>query len=108
MKSLSQSLEKKSLNYAFLRNLFPSVALTLPSAGIFRCYMRAFPKDFLNWGNYSVDLKVFQQTSYIDCIADESDIVSFTVATKQRALGAYMGREPGDITPVFVFTENKL
>ena len=66
------------------------------------------PKDFLNWGNYSLDLKVYQQTSYIDCIADESDIVSFTVATKQRALGAYMGREPGDVTPKFDFTENKL
>lgn len=68
----------------------------------------SIPANFLNWGNYSVDLLAIQQTNSIECLVDESDIVSFTVAVKQVSLGGYMGREPGDVTPKFDFVENKL
>lgn len=66
------------------------------------------PSNFLNWGNYSVDLLAIQQTNTIECLVDENDIVSFTVAVKQVSVGGYMGREPGDVTPKFVFVENRL
>ena len=68
----------------------------------------SIPANFLNWGNYSVDFLAIQQTNSIECLVDESDIVSFTVAVKQVSLGGYMGREPGDVTPKFEFVENKL
>ena len=84
-----------------------------------RCYEKAhdkglyeqkcfIPKDFLNWGNYSIDFLAFQRDRHIENIGFESDIVSFTVANKQIAIGGYMGREPGDITPKFVFEEHKI
>ena len=84
-----------------------------------RCYERAhdkgmyeqkcfIPKDFFNWGNYSIDFLAFQRDRRIENIGFESDILSFTVANKQIAVGGYMGREPGDITPQFVFEEQKI
>ena len=66
------------------------------------------PAGFLNWGNYAIDFMAFEQTGNIKCLADESDIISFTVANRQIALGDYMGREPGDVTPLFTFIENKV
>ena len=38
----------------------------------------------------------------------ESDIVSFTLANRPIEIGGWMGKEPGDITPRFNFTEKKL
>ena len=38
----------------------------------------------------------------------EHDFVSFTVANRQVAIGGYMGKEPGDITPKFDFVEEKI
>lgn len=66
------------------------------------------PANFLNWGNYAIDLMVFQKTNKICGLADEHDIVSFTVANRQVAIGGYMGKEPGDVTPKFDFVESKL
>ena len=66
------------------------------------------PANFLNWGNYAIDLMVFQKTNKIRGLADEHDIVSFTVANRQIAIGGYMGKEPGDVTPKFDFVESKL
>ena len=66
------------------------------------------PANFLNWGNYAIDFKVFQQLNYIDCLADEYDIVSFTVSNRQVAIGGYLGKEPGDVTPLFEFVEDKV
>ena len=38
----------------------------------------------------------------------ESDIVSFTLANRPIEIGGWMGKEPGDITPKFEYTEKKL
>ena len=66
------------------------------------------PHDFFNWGNYSIDFMALQQEHNIEGLAYESDIISFTVSNKMIALGGYMGKEPGDITPRFDFTEEML
>ena len=66
------------------------------------------PANFLNWGNYAIDLMAFERTNRLQGLADEHDVVSFTVANKQVAIGGYMGKEPGDITPKFEFEEKKL
>jgi len=66
------------------------------------------PANFLNWGSYAVDFMAFQQLNNIDCLAHEYDIISFTLANRQVAIGGYMGKEPGDVTPKFDFLEEKL
>lgn len=38
----------------------------------------------------------------------EEDIVSYTLANRAVTIGGWMGKEPGDITPKFDFTEKKL
>lgn len=66
------------------------------------------PKDFFNWGSYSVDLLVIEQPNNIVCLLYEQDIISYTLANRAIELGCYMGREPGDITPKFDYIETKL
>jgi lipopolysaccharide transport system ATP-binding protein len=66
------------------------------------------PKDFFNWGSYAVDFMAFSQPSNIEVLLDESDIVSFTLANRPIEIGGWMGKEPGDITPVFDFSEKKI
>ncbi|MCI7575413.1 MAG: ABC transporter ATP-binding protein [Bacteroidales bacterium] len=72
-----------------------------------RCYI---PRDFLNWGNYIIDLMAVTSDGGIrHLIGDRgSDVLSFTLSNKQLEIGAWMGREPGDITPKFNYTETKL
>lgn len=67
-----------------------------------------FPANFFNWGNFAIDFMAFEQTNTINCLADESDIISFVISNRQVALGSYMGKEPGDVTPRFDFIEEKL
>jgi lipopolysaccharide transport system ATP-binding protein len=66
------------------------------------------PKNFFNWGSYSIDLLAIDQPSNIECLLHEQDIISFTLANRAIEVGGYMGREPGDITPKFEYTEVKL
>ncbi len=66
------------------------------------------PANFLNWGNYAIDFMAFQQINNIESLADEHDLVSFTLANRQVAIGGYMGKEPGDVTPKFDFKEEKI
>ena len=66
------------------------------------------PANFLNWGSYAVDFMAFQQINKIECLACEYDITSFTIANRQVAIGGYMGKEPGDVTPKFDFVEEKI
>ena len=66
------------------------------------------PANFLNWGNYGIDFMAFEQVGNINCLAEENDIISFTIANRQVAIGSYMGKEPGDVTPRFDFIEEKL
>jgi lipopolysaccharide transport system ATP-binding protein len=66
------------------------------------------PASFLNWGNYAIDFMAFKQINNIECLVNEADMVSFTLANRQVAIGGYMGREPGDVTPKFDFVESRL
>jgi lipopolysaccharide transport system ATP-binding protein len=66
------------------------------------------PKDFLNWGNYAIDFMALEQTHNIQGLANESDLISFTVANKAIELGGFMGKEPGYVTPRFDFTEERI
>jgi lipopolysaccharide transport system ATP-binding protein len=66
------------------------------------------PKDFFNWGNYSIDFLALSQPSNIEWLMVENDIISFTLANRAIEIGGWQGREPGDITPRFEYTEKKL
>ena len=66
------------------------------------------PSDFLNWGNYAIDFLAIKQENTIDFLAEEYDLISFTLANRQVAIGGYMGKEPGDVTPKFDFIEEKV
>ena len=65
-----------------------------------------FPANFFNWGNYAIDLYVVKDRSKAFLIED--DVITFTLANRELALGSWMGKEPGDITPHFLFTETAL
>lgn len=88
-------------------------------SGVGRCYdwhhgsgeylqKCTIPANFLNWGNYAIDFMALKQENNIEMIADEHDLVSFTLANRQVAIGGFMGKEPGDVTPRFDFVEEKL
>ena len=64
------------------------------------------PKTFLNWGNYSLDLYVVE--NHVHPFLRVMDVVSFTLTSRAKKMGSFMGREPGDITPKFVFNEEKV
>ena len=66
------------------------------------------PKDFLNWGNFVIDIMAFNQDKTTEQLIDESDVVSFTLANRPIELGGWMGREPGDVTPKFEYTEKRI
>lgn len=66
------------------------------------------PANFLNWGSYALDFMALQGSGKDSDLADEHDILSFTIANKQVEIGGYMGKEPGDVTPRFDFVEEKL
>lgn len=64
------------------------------------------PANFFNWGNFSIDL--FVVVDRRSAIIIENDLLSFTLSNKGQALGVWMGREPGYITPKFEYTEKRL
>lgn len=66
----------------------------------------AIPADFLNSGNFSLDLYVVENR--FNAFVIENDIVSFMVSEKSNEIGTYMGREPGSVTPDFKVIENRL
>ena len=66
------------------------------------------PANFLNWGNYAIDFMALKQEPNISALASEHDLISFTVANRQVAIGGYMGKEPGDVTPKFDFSEERI
>ena len=88
-------------------------------SGVGRCYDKhhdsgeylqkcTIPANFLNWGNYAIDFMAIKQENTIEFMAEEYDLVSFTLANRQVAIGGYMGKEPGDVTPKFDFVEEKV
>ena len=64
------------------------------------------PANFLNWGSYSVDVMAI--TSGGKHLVNANDVISFTLINKRLSLGSWMGKEPGDVMPKFVFFEEKL
>lgn len=64
------------------------------------------PANFLNWGTYALDLYavIDQHHSFWR----DHDIVTFIIANKALEIGTFMGKEPGDITPIFQFQEKML
>ncbi len=64
------------------------------------------PANYFNWGTYSLDLLMVRNRKEV--FVEENDIVNFTLANRILEIGAWMGKEPGDITPRFVFEETKL
>ena len=66
------------------------------------------PADFLNWGNYAIDFVAIKQDPNVVLMAVEHDLISFVVSNKQIAIGDYMGKEPGDVTPKFDFSEERI
>ncbi len=64
------------------------------------------PANFFNWGSYAIDLFVIVDRT--KTLLRENDVVSYTVSNKEIALGGWMGKEPGDITPNFVYNEKKI
>ena len=68
----------------------------------------SIPSNFLNWGNYAIDVLAIKQENTIDFLAEEYDLISFTLANRQVAIGGFMGKEPGDVTPKFDFIEEKV
>ena len=63
------------------------------------------PANFFNWGSFSIDLYVVENKNSAFIV--ESDIVSFTLVNRELAIGSWLGREPGEITPSFDFYETK-
>lgn len=61
------------------------------------------PSNFLNWGSYSVD--VFAVINQHHSFARDFDLVSFSLVNSDHQIGTFMGKEPGDITPKFNFSE---
>ena len=64
------------------------------------------PSNFMNWGNYALDVVVVEDRAR--AFLHSSDVLSFTLSNRARAIGTYMGKEPGDITPRFDFKEEKI
>ena len=66
------------------------------------------PANFLNWGSYAIDFVAIKQNPNICLMVVENDLVSFVVSNIIVAIGDYMGKEPGDVTPRFDFVEERM
>jgi lipopolysaccharide transport system ATP-binding protein len=61
-----------------------------------------FPKSYFNIGAYHLDAYVIKDSR--ETIFVEKDILSFNIQEGERDFGAWMGKEPGIIKPVFNWT----
>ena len=64
------------------------------------------PANFFNYGHYAIDLFVIEDGS--KTILREDNIVSYSILNKERPIGSWMGKEPGDITPNFIYKEVRI
>ena len=64
------------------------------------------PANFFNWGSFSIDLYAVRDRS--NGFVIENDLVTFTLVNREQEIGTWLGREPGDITPQFNYTEKRL
>lgn len=110
---VSQKFNQLHLTYHFKNEQGQKI---FSCSGASRCYplehepgvyeqIFQIPANFLNWGSYFIDLFVVKDRSKAFLVED--DIISFTLGNRQQSLGSWMGREPGDITPIFNFEENR-
>ena len=58
-----------------------------------------FPKSFFQSGSFY--LSIFIVLDSKQSIFSERDIFTFTIVDSSRKIGVYMGREPGNIRPIF-------
>jgi lipopolysaccharide transport system ATP-binding protein len=65
-----------------------------------------FPEQFLNVGQYYLTIMVVKDRKKV--IMEEKDVLSFVVSMIEGQLGAYMGREPGDLKPGFIWTNTPI
>ena len=63
-----------------------------------------FPKEFFQSGEFYLSFFLIEDKR--KAVLHEKDILSFTVVEGQRDIGSYMGREPGYITPTFVWNHD--
>lgn len=59
------------------------------------------PNGFLNTGSYSLDIYLIEESK--TTVYCEKDIFHFNVVEGERVLGSWMGREPGQIKPKFIW-----
>ena len=57
------------------------------------------PKGFINIGSYYLSFYVIEDAK--TTLFVEKDIISFTIQEGERAIGTWMGKEPGFIKPIF-------
>lgn len=65
-----------------------------------------FPANFFNWGTFYIDLYIVKDRKQV--IYLQNDILNFTITNKELPIGAWMGKEPGAIHPVFEWKLEKL
>ena len=65
-----------------------------------------FPKGFLNFGTYYLDFYIIEKSRAT--IYFEKDILSFEVQIGKRQIGAWTGKEPGFIKPLFKWVNNEV
>lgn len=58
-----------------------------------------FPKGFFNPGTFYLSMYIVRDKA--EAVFVEQDVICFTVVDGSRALGVYMGKEPGYIKPTF-------
>jgi lipopolysaccharide transport system ATP-binding protein len=58
-----------------------------------------FPKGYFNIGTYYLAIYIIKNAK--ETIYTENDILVFNIQEGQRPIGAWMGREPGFIKPIF-------
>jgi len=82
----------------------PVFAFTHLSSGVllkdgFNHLVCMFPKGFLNIGSYYLTFYLIEDSR--EAIFVEKDIISFDIHEGGRALGTWLGKEPGYIKPIF-------
>lgn len=70
------------------------------SMGTFKV-MTTFPANFFNWGSFSIDLFVIENSQR--AILIENDLLTFTIENKPYEIGMWMGKEPGPLMPKFAW-----
>ena len=61
----------------------------------------SIPANFVNWGSFYIDMFIVENKKQV--ILVENDILSFTLNNRELEAGQWMGKEPGGITPRFVW-----